>query len=193
MGSVAQKPTGKMIGASYLRLRHTYGHGVHSPYSYNLVKRVLSPGKYIYYGYDDIEAAANASDVRAGSRIERNARRLLRFMAEEDIRSIYFPDKPHPVYKAAAQAAYSQVRITQGGDDLANCQLILTSGEKIPLEILKKTVSTEGKSLIAIGLSEEWKNSLYETMSCGVMFHSPGMAVFLPRTFMGKISYSVML
>ena len=57
------------------RWRNSHGFGVHSPFGYQLVERVVRPCRgYAYYAYDDIDRACSSSEHRIADK----AKMLLR-------------------------------------------------------------------------------------------------------------------
>lgn len=59
------------------RWRNSHGFGVHSPFGYQLVERVVRPCRgYAYYAYDDIDRACSSSEHRIADK----AKMLLRLV-----------------------------------------------------------------------------------------------------------------
>lgn len=94
----------KSLGQPYLRWRHSKGFGVHSPFAYNLVMNVVSPGKYGYYGYDEIEAVFPDRMTARERRIRLDARLVLRILVNLGLKRMIIVGESHPSFKKAAES-----------------------------------------------------------------------------------------
>ena len=103
----------------YVRLRHKYGFGVHSPFAYEVIKTAISPGRYGFYGYDAIDEALEPSPAQSRTspvslrELRKDARLLLRLLYALDIKRVIAPPDIHPAYKAAIAAVGA--RAGEGG------------------------------------------------------------------------------
>ena len=131
------------IFEGYRRWRHTRGYGVHSPYAFNLVTSVVHPGDYSWYGYSDIDRTFPEVVDR---KVRREARMLLRLVAELRPRSVFLPSGAHPSFHAAIHAAGSSIQILRKPKQAAEADMICTHGNFIPLDIILAHISRPGRS-----------------------------------------------
>lgn len=177
---------------SYKRWRHTHGFGVHSPFAYDLVKNVVKPGRrYAWYGYADIEAAAAAE--RLPRTAEKEARMFLRLLCRLQPESLFLPKGISQAFHAAARAASSKMRIERLPKRAAECRMIASHGEFIPLDVLRKHLQTPGNVVVLRGYPEGWERSLFESLPDGLMIQSRRNLFIISREEMRKISYDMML
>jgi hypothetical protein len=180
----------------YRRWRHGHGYGVHSPFAYFMVKEVVRPGKgYDYYGYAQIEDVCNAMPCnRANRKRHRQARTLLRLVARLGIRSTYLPkadiDAP---YIAALKGADSRIELHCAMADMDQCDLVLSSGDYIPLQRLCEFISRPGKALGMGHVPQGWAYTLFESLPQGLMLHDTDSLIIVNRAEMQKLSYSIKL
>lgn len=177
---------------SYKALRHTYGFGVHSPFAFNMVKDVVRPGRgYVWYGYEDIDAAVNSR--RIGIKIERKAKMFLRLLAFLNPQSLFLPLGIDPIFHTAASASNNNMRIERKPKMATECEMIATHESFISLDRLKEHILTPGHSIVAMNIPEGWAESIFEIMPEGLMLHSKRNAIIIHRPNMMKVAYNIML
>lgn len=177
---------------SYRQLRHTYGFGVHSPFAYRLVKDVVRPGRgYAWYGYEDIDAAVNSR--KAGIRIERQSKMFLRLIAFLNPDSLFLPLGIDPLFFMAAQAMGETLNIERKPRHALECSMIGTHSDFIPLPMLKKHLSSPGKSLVMMDYPREWREELFDALPQGLILYSERNAIMVNRPDMMKVIYKILL
>lgn len=181
-----------MIGEWYKRWRHTRGFGVHSPFAFALLGAVIRPGRnYSYYGYLDIE---NALVSESPAHACRHARMLLRLASFLNVRSAFIPnDAGAAVFRAALLAANSHMKISAALADAVRCQLIVSTSDYVPLDILLDSVQRNNSVLALDNVPDGWTAQLFDALPQGVMFYSPDALIVVNRPDMHKVSYSVSL
>lgn len=181
-------PLGQLSEA-YKRLRHTRGHGVHSPFAYRTVKRVISPPRgYAWYGYRAIDEALEGNDP---GRMRGEARMLLRLASELGVRKVYLPSPAPTCYRAALHTAFSGIQIISdsreaGTADLAVC---IPSEIEVP-RIMEWAESERCPALVLRGYSREECEWIFGVLPEGVMFYGPRNTLIIPHAGMQKVSYS---
>lgn len=176
------------IAETYKRWRHTKGYGVHSPFAYSIVERVISPGRYAWYGYEDIDEAVTASPRSIN---HREARMLLRLAATLRITSAFVPANTAPAAVTALLAADSRMKVTSRSTRIPSCTLLCTADDYLPLETLTSHISSQGKVLVVRGITAEWADAVYEAMKEGVMFRGKHNIIAISREGMQKLCYTV--
>lgn len=174
---------------AYRRLRHSYGFGVHSPFAYSIVQRVLNPGRnYRWYGYDDIELAA---PLEHPARIRRQARLLLRLAATCHIHSAYIPAETPPAFYTALKAANSNMHISHKSGDIEKCELVCCDGSGSDIEHLCKLAHHPHKILAIRNAPSGWADMLFDNLEEGVMLHGKSNIIIICRRNMQKLAYTV--
>lgn len=176
------------LAAWYKRLRHSYGYGVHSPYAYELVERAVSPGRYSWYGYYDIDAALGNAVL---PRVRRNARMLLRLAAFLQPRTVFLPSHSHAAFHAALEAADSRMKVERHSNRAAECRMICTTGDYIPLATLKRHLERPGHIVALRDAPEGWAGQLFDGMKEGLMLRGARNVLLIAREGMHKISYTI--
>ena len=180
------------LGRSYKSLRHTYGFGVHSPFAFRMVKDVVRPGRgYAWYGFEDIDAAVNAGKTSIG--IERKAKLLHRLLAFLNPSSLFLPPGIDPVFHVAAAAAGKNMKIERKPNHAAECGMIATHKDFLPLTLLKNHISHPGNALAIMDCQSGWKEEIFASLPEGLMLCSSHHAIIIHRPGMMKISYPILL
>lgn len=176
-----------MIAESYKRWRHTRGYGVHSPFAFTLIERVVHPRGVRYYGYRDIDDACSASEHH----VAEQARFLLRLLSTLRIESVYLPPSAHPAFIIAARCADHRMRVERDRELAGNCQLIGTRCEDISSEALCRHLSTPGNVVCLDKTSHAVADRLFEGLSEGLMFEGRDSLIIIARPHMQKVRYTV--
>lgn len=178
----------KGASTAFQRWRHTRGYGVHSPFGYQLVTRVIRPGHVAYYGYADIDHALSGPHI---GRLRREARMLLRLAAMLNPESIFLQNGAHPAYQAAVRALGTRTRIIRTSKQAATCDMICSLGDFIPLDTLKQALSAPGHCVAIRDVPDGWADRLFEALPQGVMFSGPHNVLVINRDGMQKMNYPV--
>lgn len=181
-----------LVADRYLRLRHSYGFGVHSPYAFRLVKTILTPGRYGFYGYDDIEEAFNSFPA-TDTRQYRLSRVLLRFLATEPKRKVYISSVCHTAFRAAVKASSSRTLIVSGKSDIAGCDMVVASAADFSRDALESMLQSDGFSLFLTDCPADLARSLADALPCGIFFAGRHASLFLNRPHISKVGYTVRL
>lgn len=115
------------------RWRNTRGFGVHSPFGFQIVKRVIkNPGGYAYYAYADIERCCH--NDHTGKKTTEEAKMLLRLTCMVKADSIFLtPDCPK-AFKTALRGANSKIRFISNPSRLSGCDIAAISFPSSPNE-----------------------------------------------------------
>lgn len=172
----------------YRRWRHTRGYGVHSPYAFHLVTNVVHPGDYSWYGYADIDRTFPGTVDR---KVRREARMLLRLVAELRPAAVFLPMGAHPSFHAAIHAADSGIRILRKPKQAAEADMICTHGNFIPLEVILDHISRQGRSVAIIDVPDGWADRIFEALGEGVMVRGCRNLFAVSREGMQKLQYTM--
>ncbi|MDE6006760.1 MAG: hypothetical protein K2G67_04330 [Muribaculaceae bacterium] len=170
---------------AYKRWRHTRGYGVHSPFAYRIVRRVVrqSPG-YRYYIESDLPEMSRAE--------RREVRQLIRLAAELDIRSAAIaPQLPESYAKAL-----HEVRSDMSTDVLtghpSGHQLIIGYADLWPTEVCTRILNSPSlKALWIKNPPAGHAPALFNALSEGVLFIGKNAILVIPHPGMQKVAYSV--
>ncbi len=200
------------------RWRNTRGFGVHSPFGFQIVKRVIkSPGGYAYYAYADIERCCHKDHT--GKKTAEEAKMLLRLTCMVKADSIFLtPDYPK-AFKTALRGANSKIRFISNPSRLSGCDIaaisfpsspneaqVLSNGAKAvalsdgaegkaavgpSLNALKDFISLPEKTLLLKNLPSGWAEKLFDSMKEGIMLLGKRNAILISRPEMQKVSYLI--
>lgn len=173
------------LAEAYKRWRHTRGYGVHSPFAYRMVGRVVRPPRgYLYYLESALSDAPKA--------LRHDARLLVRLAAELDIRSASIaPDVPE-IIAVAIQSVRSDMKVTVTDTPESDTQLILGIDGMPSLDCYAQALASP--SLKAIWIKnppKDWANLLFDVLPEGVMFRGREAILIIPHPGMQKIAYTV--
>lgn len=180
------------ISEAYKRWRHSRGFGVHSPYAYELIKSVVSPGNYAYYGYWDIDKAILSPQARDYPALRKDARLLLRLVVWLNVKRLIIYPPSQTVFAAVAAAAGIK------SADAANLKsfspkagdLLLISG-KSPHDGETAKIIAEGIGIIAFDPSRRLRKEMTETMRNGLILDGTRILLAIPRPEMALTSYTI--
>ncbi|MCM1369048.1 MAG: hypothetical protein NC204_01620 [Candidatus Amulumruptor caecigallinarius] len=175
------------IAEKYKRWRHSRGYGVHSPFGYEIVKQVLHPGNYAWYGYRDISNAT----VGSTRLTERRSRLLLRLASHLNVQSAYIPNNAHPAYITALKCANSRVRLEHKRTEIKNVDLICTSDNELDIQYIMEYIGRASGAVAIINPGASLHETVFTAMKEGVMFYSPAGILAICRRGMQKVSYSI--
>ena len=77
--------------------------------------------------------------------------------------------------------------------DMDQCDLVLSSGDYIPLQRLCEFISGPGKALAMRQVPQGWADTLFESLPQGLMLHDTDSLIIVNRAEMQKLSYSIKL
>lgn len=182
----------RQLSESYKRWRHTRGYGVHSPFAYRVVSRVIHPrGGYGYYGYERIEESLSGESTRTE---RREARMLLRLAADAAIRSAYVPAGTPQAYVSALLGAASSLRITHDRSEAAQCDIVAAVPAVFEVSALAGMLErTEPPIIVMRGYGEPECLALFGALREGIMLYGPHNALLIPRAGVQKVKYTVMI
>lgn len=180
------------ISEAYKRWRHSRGFGIHSPFAYDLVKNVISPGQYSYYGYWDIDKAILSPQSNDYPALRKDARLLLRLLVWLNVKRLWIYPPSQTVFATVAAAAgikcsdVSNLKnlATQSGD------LLLISGKSPHVGEAAKII-TGGTGTIAFDPSKRLRNEMKEAMKDGLILEGTRAVLAIPRPEMALTYYSV--
>ena len=182
-----------MIGSIveyYKRWRHSRGYGVHSPFAYDLVKRVIRPPRgYAYYGYEDIDVAAYRSGIPLSC--IREAEMLLRLATYFDVKQAFMPPESMAPYRTALLAANSRMDIITASGRADLCPLVCSTGDYLSLETLTALLNTPGRIIAIRRIPQGWSQRLFEALEHGVMLYDRQRAIIVSRPEMQKVAYTI--
>ena len=174
---------------SYKRWRHSKGYGVHSPYAFRMVKDVVRPGNYGYYGYDLIDAVLGSKNSSPELKLKelRLLLRLLVFLHSKRLLAI------GPLTQgmlAVAHGAGVEAETFRQSSDLQKDDLVIISNIKTTSEALKKSLGDK-TPIIAISPSPEIRNFMMQPLSHGLLLTGSDIMILIPRPEMHYVSYSM--
>lgn len=172
------------------RWRNSHGFGVHSPFGYQLVERVIKCRKgYAYYAYTDIDRCCTREHYPQS--IAAQAKMLLRLVCFLKPQSFYIPQDSEKVFQLALKRFNSNLRIIRNPEKADSCDVIASCGNDIPIDMLKEYISNPGKSILLKNAPERWNESLFEAMNEGIMICGKKNTILISRPEMQKISYQM--
>lgn len=175
---------------SLKRWRNTRGFGVHSPFGYDLAKRVVRPGrKYIFYGYEAVDAACS-HDGCSGN-VRKQARMLLRLATMLEVETAFLPKGIHPAFHAALKSSNGSIRIERRLKDIEGCALLCAKGDFIPVDTIKRHLSVSGHAVALLDVPEGWADDVYASMTNGIMIRGERNIIFIARDAMQKVAYDM--
>ena len=174
----------------FKRWRNSHGFGVHSPFGYQLVERVIKCRKgYAYYAYTDIDRCCRQEHYPKS--ITTEAKILLRLVCFLKPQSFYLPPDSGKVFQLALKKSNSNLRIVRNPAKANSCDIIASHGYDIPIAILKDYISSPGKSILLKDAPESWSESLFEAMNEGIMIRGKKNTILISRPEMQKVSYQM--
>lgn len=177
---------------SYRRLRHTFGHGVHSPFAYRIVTDILRPRRgYAWYGYEEIEGKARA--FKDGASTRRYAEMLLRIAADAEADSAYLPEDSDFLFEIALKQVSKKFKITFVPEEARSCRLAVIIPEALPFSEVAAIASTPGSIIVAFGISPQGIDSIYRCLDHGLLLEGGRCSIFYNRPHMEKLRYTVIL
>ncbi len=171
---------------AYKRLRHAYGFGVHSPFAYDLIKTVVTPGKYSYYGYSDIDREILKPGTEVYPTLRNDARFLLRllvFLRPSEL--LLYPSK-QPIFATAAKA----VGVKVASESLPKRSLLLIY-DKAPKSGWAAQNITDGIAILAFNPSPQLRDEIKAAMTDGLVLEGRHTFLAIPRPEMAMTYYSV--
>lgn len=183
------------LTAAYGRFRHTRGHGIHSPFAYNLLKGVIRPGRnYEYYGYFDIDASLSGSHDATKRLLEvrSDARLLLRLSAWLCPKMVYVDPGLPQLLADVPRIADSRCRVVSRPELIPGCSMAVMRAGTLPADSLRRDID-RGMMLMMFDFPDSETDALFHYLSEGLMLRGRHISLLIPRPQMAKISYSVSL
>lgn len=176
--------------ANYInRWRHTRGFGVHSPFGYDMVTRVINTDAFGMYGDFDIEAEARKTGLPKDTVVM--AKRLLRLVAFIKPVAVFLPLKSRNIFQVALSRADSRMRIAHSEKRIPECELVCSYKDFLSLSEILKAISIANHSVAIREMPEGWDEIIFEALPEGVMFRGAENMYVIHRSGMQKLKYTV--
>lgn len=173
---------------NYVRWRHRKGFGVHSPFAYRLVKDVINPGVYGFYGYSSIEKFC-----RKKSRNAKELKFILRlavFLKSDRI--IASPDLSEGVRVVAKCCGIRCREVNKFNvSELKKTDLLVLSGESSRIESLITEAVKCGAAVVAFDPPCHMSDLLKKSMDRGLLMNGENMIILVPRKEMAFTHYLI--
>lgn len=172
---------------SYKRLRHTYGYGVHSPFAFEMLEKILPNRGYSYYAEDEIDNLARSRKER------RRAMMIHRLVARYGVHDVWVSPEVSPCLLQAIRKAGTGLKVRKDAADMHRSQFILDCNSSLtPQRIVELLRSADTMIMI-----QDCGGNIADALGCegfpGVMFYSPDCLIMASRKGMRFTSYSVRL
>ena len=180
------------VSECYKRWRHSRGYGVHSPFAYELVTTVVSPGNYGYYGYCDIDREILAPGVQVYPTVRKDARLLLRLLVNLGISRLLIHPPSQPVFSISARAAGIKWSEVGGLKSLSSCrgEMLAVNG-KAPREGEVAAILSHGAAVIAFDPCQRLRREMKGAMTDGLILEGTRILLAIPRDDMALTEYSI--
>ncbi|MBD5291574.1 MAG: hypothetical protein HDS24_05880 [Bacteroides sp.] len=173
----------------YLRWRHSRGFGVHSPYAFRIIERVIRPGGAARYGDARIRYAMQGAPRRWGN----YARMLLRLVGELRPASVFIPTDVHAVFITALNAASTRTPLIREPGRAREAELICSTDSRLPLDVVLEAIRRPSTAVALIDLPEEWIRQIARELPEGVVFQGRDSIIAIHRPQTAKVVYTVNL
>lgn len=183
------------------RWRHRHGFGVHSPFAYQTIKRVVTPGRDVaYYGYDDIYHSFNQQYFGAREYdTMQQARVLLRLAVWVCPRTVALPQSGHPCFRAALRAYDSRLRPVRSLADAAAAKgkkLALlfhdsNADDKARIKSVCDFLSTPDSCAMFIGYPPQLCVKIFSFLDSGLLLVGKRYSLIFRHTEISSVAYSI--
>lgn len=174
------------LTGAFQRWRHSHGYGVHSPYGYALVTRVVRPGNCAWYGYEAIDGTLRDHHDR---KAVNEAKLLLRLLAMTRPLSVFIPKGSHPAFYTAVRSAGKRIVLEREPSKAPACLMIGTHDDFIPLEVLTEAILVPERCIAILNTPPGWADAIFNAMPEGVMFEGKRNTLIIHHPGMQKLRY----
>lgn len=172
----------------FTRWRNSHGFGVHSPFGFQLVERVIKRQRgYAYYAEEDIDRCCLLKHSRGN--LAKDAKMLLRLACMLKFESAFLRPDAHPAFHAALKGANTRIRIVDNPSNSLSCDMIASRRDTMSLDSLSSFISMEGKTILLKDFPEGWCEKLFDAMPEGIMIRGKRNVILISRPGMQKVSY----
>lgn len=173
---------------NYLRWRHSKGYGVHSPYAFRFVKDVINPGRYGFYGYDELEDLYDINNVGRKVLLKDGKLiiRMVNFLKTGRILSYPSFQQWLDLTSKAANVDYKilgQTSAIEKGD-------LLVVFERLNTELLKEAVS-KTVPLVLFHPGSESRRLMENPIENGLLINGKNIMILVPRPEMNYVAYKM--
>lgn len=184
----------RSIAEWYKRARHTRGYGVHSPFVYSMVCRLLLSREWGWYAESEIEREATAGGARGADSESRDVADALRFyrICVDIDGDIYVPrSAPAGLRAAARKAVGRRHKVVSDSRRLADCRAAW-SADAAEWPLLYDAMAG-GKLHIAMlhGRLEMPAADLLERSGATLLLQGPRNSLLFRREGMQPVAYTV--
>lgn len=181
------------------RWRHRHGFGVHSPFAFEIIKRVVAPGSdAAYYGYDDILASFSPGPFGSRQyRMSKTATMLLRLTERLQPQEVCIPSNIHHCFETAVRAADSRIKIVN--KLTSETKLALFPFEKNGnsaisdkrLQTIRDFISRPDCCALLLDVAPEVCGRICDDLKCGLLLSGRHYSIVFHRQQMPAMVYSI--
>lgn len=175
------------LAESYKRLRHTHGYGVHSPFAFEMLEKILPHRGYSYYADDEIDNSARSHKE------SRRARMIHRLVARYGLCDVWVSPEVSPCLLQAIRKAGTGLKVRKDAADMLRSQFILDCNESLTPERIVELLRSADRMIMILDCGENVAGTIGREGFPGLMFYSPDCLLMASRKGMRFTSYSVRL
>lgn len=177
----------RYIGEGYLRLRHSRGFGVHSPFAFGITELLRERHDYSYYDEYELKDEAFA---RGSRRLWHDCFIVFRLCSRLTAANVWSGKDAGPVIEHAARLAVPDMKRMEGEKSLRESDVIIFP-DKSPEEVVR-TMKDGAVAFFRNPSAAEMAAAL-GSLPGGLLLISPSRALLFRRDSMHRTSYTTRL
>lgn len=177
----------RLLWEGYIRLRHSRGHGVHSPFAFRLINDVFLPGNYGYYAYARIEKTCRKNSDTAD-----RMKFIFRLMLFLNSRQLIC-DGENDALRVVAQSCGIKAVFLKNNSVFERMQpgdLWILDNKDIDPSLVAKAIDS-GVNILAYQPQAEIRSLLESPLSTGLLMTGKCSVLLIPREEMAYTNYTV--
>lgn len=172
------------------RFRHTRGFGVHSPFGFEFVNRVINLKRiYTFYGYEQLRNLS--SEINAGTPALHEAKLLLRLAAMQNptgAKIVIDENNLKILFSESLRLANSQIYLDK---EIEDAQLIIANFDLLEINSIIRILQRNDCTLYLRNLTPNNFKLLFDAMADGIAFEGKNSAIFCMRPATHKVNYKM--
>lgn len=173
----------------FTKWRNSHGFGVHSPFAFQIVKRVINPGSaYRYYAEEGIMGFPNVNHEE-----KRHAVKVHRLANMCNFKNAYFAFPLPEIIKVSLKASGCKIHICpQRQQTFPTKSLLIFNEESFRPEVSQKILQTPGNAIIIYTSSQRlYSEKIRDILNSGIIIEGNKSLLVLSRVQTQPVTYKM--